>query len=48
MHGISISTLTGDNGIINQAIGAREETNKNAILEELNLKMIEIQMEEQR
>ena len=37
LAGISISTLTGDNGILNKASIAKEETKKAQYLEELRI-----------
>lgn len=41
LAGISIKTLSGDNGIIQQVKKAKEDTEKAEILEDLNLKMIQ-------
>ncbi|MCI8759888.1 MAG: hypothetical protein HFJ34_01975 [Clostridia bacterium] len=46
LAGIAIATLTGENGILNKANQASEETLKAQIKEEIELAIIEIQAEE--
>ncbi|MCI8760377.1 MAG: hypothetical protein HFJ34_04580 [Clostridia bacterium] len=46
LAGIAIATLTGENGILNKANQASEETLKAQIKEEIELAIIEIQTEE--
>ncbi|MCI8760901.1 MAG: hypothetical protein HFJ34_07340 [Clostridia bacterium] len=46
LAGIAIATLTGENGILNQAKQAGKETIEAQIKEEIELAIIEIQTEE--
>ena len=45
LAGVSISMLTGDNGILTQAQNAKEETEKAGIIEDLKLKILDKQMD---
>ena len=44
LAGVSISMLTGENGILTQAQTAKEETEKAGIIEDLKLKILEKQL----
>ena len=46
LAGISIATLTGENGLLSKATTAKEETKKAEIREEIELAIIAIQAEE--
>ena len=42
--GVTISTLTGENGILQKSFFAKEESNKKTATETLNLKITHVQM----
>ncbi len=46
LAGISIATLTGENGLLSKATTAKEETKKAEIREEIELAIAAIQAEE--
>lgn len=48
LAGMSIATLTGENGILYKTQKAKEETLKSQALEELRLKVLEIQTQKKR
>ena len=44
LAGVTIMTLTGENGILNSAKTAREENNKATATEEMNLKITNVEI----
>ena len=47
LAGVTIATLTGENGIITKAIEARDETERASIIEQAKIDILEIQTENQ-
>ena len=43
LAGVTIAMIMGDNGILNQAVSAKEETEKNSLIEQIQLEIVEEQ-----